>query len=442
MKAQEEGETRSLKPVRCVESGDTACAYKQPGGLSEHNKAALRRLSAALGLSASFMLAEFVLGFFANSVALMTDAAHLLTDVGAFAIGILSIRLASTSGNEQRSFGLHRAQVLGSLAAVVLNWVAVIVLVIEAIKRLVSPPSDVDGRLILLTASVGIGLNFLLLLVLGNEHSHHGHAHSHGHDHVSPHERSHSLHAEHPSAHEYSESRARRDGQHSSSSPDRRRPLQVLRDYTCILCFGGEIGINSSSGDQDTTHGHQQQHEHDIESGECEQHTQGAHRRDKRGGNRTKHKDMNVRSAAVHVLGDQVQSIGVVIAGGLIWYKDSQNDDENWYFIDPIATFMFSILVIMTTIPLAKETLKTLMEEVPAEFEYKEIKERLGQIEGVLDVHDLHIWSLSNGKPILTAHLDVRDDQQPTEVLHVAQDFCSNAMGISHSTIQVEQRRG
>lgn len=414
-----------LKPVRCVESGTETCAYKQPGGMSAENEASLKRLVVALALSASFMLTEFVLGFFANSIALMTDAAHLLTDVGAFAIGILSIRLASYEGNEKRSFGLHRSQVLGSLAAVALNWVAVLVLAIEAIKRLANPPNKIDGKLIVVAASVGIGLNFLLLFVLGGEHGHHAHGHDHSHGHA--HSDSHSHHHQHEEVQPDGNARRSRSG------------LQLLRYYTLLMCFGGEIGLDDGTGHSRnrSESDHVDRAEQDIEGGPSQPEQHAGHTE----GSERKSWNINVRSAATHVLGDQVQSIGVVIAGALIWYKDAQDDGENWYFIDPVATFMFSILVIMTTIPLAKETCQTLMEEVPSQFQYSEIKMQLGEIEGVQDVHDLHIWSLSNGKPILTVHLDVKDDVQSTEVLHRAQDYCERTLGISHCTIQVEQQR-
>jgi Co/Zn/Cd efflux system component len=135
--------------------------------------------------------------------------------------------------------------------------------------------------------------------------------------------------------------------------------------------------------------------------------------------------NINVTAAFIHVLGDAVQTIGVMIAAGLIWYNPS------WNIADPICTFLFSVLVLFTTTRLLKQTIGVLMEgilvapltisqsaflismivsptssiDAPDGINVAKVEASLGRVNGVLAVHDLHIWQLTVNKNALSVHL-------------------------------------
>lgn len=111
--------------------------------------------------------------------------------------------------------------------------------------------------------------------------------------------------------------------------------------------------------------------------------------------------NINVRAAFIHVLGDVLQSIGVFCAALIIYFVPS------WQLADPICTFLFSIIVLGTTITIMKDTLLVLMEGTPTFLEYSEIMNIFMDIDGVVRVHNLRIWQLSINKVALSAHLAI-----------------------------------
>jgi len=135
-------------------------------------------------ISFGFMIAEFVGGYMSGSLAIMTDAAHILSDVAGFLISYFAIYIGTRPANYHMSFGYHRAEILGALASILLIWGLIIYLFIEAIHRMFDP-EGVDGTIMLITACVGLACNIISIFTLhscGGGHSHHGHSHSHGHD--------------------------------------------------------------------------------------------------------------------------------------------------------------------------------------------------------------------------------------------------------------------
>lgn len=142
------------------------------------------KLLAVTGISFIFMIAEFVGGYMSHSLAIMTDAAHILSDVAGFLISYFAIYMGSRPANYQMSFGYHRAEILGALASILLIWGLIIYLFAEAIHRIIDP-EEVDGGIMLITACVGLVCNIISIFTLhscGGGHSHHGHSHGHSHD--------------------------------------------------------------------------------------------------------------------------------------------------------------------------------------------------------------------------------------------------------------------
>lgn len=145
--------------------------------------------------------------------------------------------------------------------------------------------------------------------------------------------------------------------------------------------------------------------------------------------------NINVRSAFIHVLGDFVQSVGVCIASIIIWLR------PEYTIADPICTFIFSVLVLLTTLQILHESLWVLMEGVPRELNVTHVRETLARLPGVAGVHALHIWSLTVGRAALAVHLLVADDANPDRVLKLAQSVLGAQYGIHHSTVQIERTK-
>lgn len=111
--------------------------------------------------------------------------------------------------------------------------------------------------------------------------------------------------------------------------------------------------------------------------------------------------NINVRAAFIHVLGDFFQSLGVLIASLVIYFF------PNYRIIDPICTFFFSIIVLITTLTIMRDVLNVLMEGIPKGIDIKEVQRTLLNIDGVRKVHNLRIWSLSLDKAALSTHLAI-----------------------------------
>lgn len=135
---------------------------------------ALRKLSVVSVMCITFMLIEFFGGYISGSMAIMTDAAHLLSDFSGFLISMVSVWVGTKEANRRLSFGYHRAEVIGALSSVVLIWALTIVLVLEAIERIIYP-RYVDGKVMLITATLGLVFNLIMVKVLhgSDGHSHH-----------------------------------------------------------------------------------------------------------------------------------------------------------------------------------------------------------------------------------------------------------------------------
>ena len=155
----------------------TPASFPFPSSLPLHQ--VQRRLIAGLVIAAAFMLVEAVGGFWAHSIAIWTDAAHLLSDVSGFAVALVASRVAARAAAGDHTFGYHRVEVLGALASVAMTWFVTGVLVIEAAGR-IAKPKPVDGRLMFILAAVGVGVNLLLMAVLGGHHHHGPGGHDHG----------------------------------------------------------------------------------------------------------------------------------------------------------------------------------------------------------------------------------------------------------------------
>lgn len=142
--------------------------------------------------------------------------------------------------------------------------------------------------------------------------------------------------------------------------------------------------------------------------------------------------NLNVRSAYLHVLGDALGSVGAIVAGALMLMFQ-------WYIADPIISVVVALLILKSAWGVIRSTVHILMEGTPAGIEADEVRETLAKLEHVLDIHDLHIWTITSGLHTLSCHLLVEEDAQEQEVLQNAIRQIESRFGIQHSTIQIEK---
>lgn len=143
------------------------------------------------------------------------------------------------------------------------------------------------------------------------------------------------------------------------------------------------------------------------------------------------HRDLNVRGALVHVIGDLVSSVAALIAGAVIYAT-------GWVTIDPILSIVIAVLILVSTLRLLRDTLHVLMEGVPAAVDLAKIGSALAGVRGVSTVHDLHVWSIGSDRAALSAHLELERMEEWPSILHAAQSLLRERFGIDHVTLQPE----
>ncbi|CAI9104194.1 OLC1v1002823C1 [Oldenlandia corymbosa var. corymbosa] len=324
-------------------------------GSSSERSVSMKKLWVGIVLCIVFMAVEIVGGIKANSLAIMTDAAHLLSDVAAFGISLFSVWASGWEANPRQSYGFFRIEILGALVSIQIIWLLAGILVYEAISRLLHGTGEVAGFLMFLVSAFGLLVNIIMALVLGHDHGHHHH-HSHGHE-------------DHHHDHDHSEPLLQQQQQKS----------------------GGIVA------------------------------------------KRKKRFNINVEGAYLHVIGDSIQSIGVMIGGAIIWYK------PEWKFVDLICTLVFSLIVLGTTINMLRNILEVLMESTPREIDATTLKNGLCQMEEVVAIHELHIWAITVGKVLLACHVKITPDSDPDLVLDKVIGYINTEYNISHVTIQIER---
>ncbi|KDD76571.1 cation efflux family protein [Helicosporidium sp. ATCC 50920] len=402
-----------------------------------------RKLLAALVVAFAFMAVEVVGGIYAGSLAILTDAAHLLSDVSGFAMSALAAWTAARASEHPFSYGYHRVEVLGALASMLAVWLVTGVLVFEAVDR-VRNPQPVNGRVMFLLAVVGIAVNVVLWMILGGHH--HGHGHSHGDDHghgghnqakkgkkcagkgVHDHAHGHAHgHGHDQEDHDHEGLRAERGEQPSSlsrSRPASRSEARTLDSDEHVDVSPETAGLLLPAASRCSSTPSPPSDSPSVLAGLSLTLPEATP---------AKKSNLNLHGAVVHVIGDLVQSIGVALAGALIWWKQ---DDQRWALADPICTFFFALLVLRTTKGIMVDIAEVLMERAPRGLDIRAVNEAMHQVPGVVGVQDLHIWSLTPGITLLAAHVVVRPDADARLVVRRITDY-ANDIGIEHATIQI-----
>ncbi|XP_048057756.1 zinc transporter 8 isoform X1 [Megalobrama amblycephala] len=322
-------------------------------------KLAKKRLYIVSAVCLVFMVGEILGGYFAGSLAVMTDAAHLLVDLTSFIISLCSLWLSSRPATRTLNYGWHRAEILGALLSVFTIWLVTGVLVYLAVERIIDDDFTIEGTVMLITSGCAVLANIIMALTLhqsGHGHSHGGLSggHGHGHDH------------------------------------------------------GKENGHSHSNANQ------------------CDVEDQGSGKRQQA--------NASVRAAFVHVIGDLLQSVSVLVSALIIFFK------PEYKIADPICTFLFSLFVLGTTFTIMRDIIIVLMEGTPAGVNYNEVREHLLRVKGVKAVHNLHIWALTMNQAVLSAHVAIDDTVEPQDVLREMTQACFTSYSFHSVTIQLEQQ--
>jgi len=282
--------------------------------LREVAEQATSRLSLSLFLTLVFVVIEAGAGYFANSLALLTDAAHNLTDVIALALSWFAIRLTSQPANAKKTYGYHRAGILVAL----LNSTTLVLISIgifyEAYLRFISPP-DVKSSIL-----IGVGLIAI-----------------------------------------------------------------VINLVTALLVHRGSES------------------------------------------------DLNLRSAFVHLMGDVISTIGAVIAGVIIYFTKA-----NW--LDPFVSVLIGFLILYNAWGILRETVDILLESTPRDLDLKKMVRDITSVNGVLGVHDLHVWSLTQNLRTMSAHILTEDISVSAgaEIQSRINELVYHRYNIVHATLQLE----
>ena len=140
---------------------------------------------------------------------------------------------------------------------------------------------------------------------------------------------------------------------------------------------------------------------------------------------------INMRAAMLHVLGDILGSFAALLSGAILYYT-------HWRLADPVLSIFISLLIGYSAINLLKEGIKIIMEGTPSHLDINHIADQLSAIEGVIEVNDLHIWSLSSDRIALSAHVQIVDLIRWSDILHKISTFLATEYSIKHITLQPE----
>lgn len=423
--------------------------------IDEKSDATLNKLKIVSIICLVFMILEVIGGYFANSIAIMSDAAHLLSDFLGFIISIVSIYISRKRANHKMSFGYHRAEVIGALVSVCLIWGLTIWLLFEASYRLVSR-DPVNGLIMLITAVIGFLFNVVMGLVLAyqgiDNHLHHHHSeelehgeHEHHHEHGHVHHDDHHEHPDHKEGKKHSHKKKhhheKSHGHHDHDEKNVHKhsdEIEIKHHHELTV---DQIGKECSKDESQCKQLHSEKKEKLNNDHKVDKHKHHSHSHDEKDKGEShhghhhghSHENLNLKASLIHVLGDAIQNLGVVCAGLIIYFY------PEYSIADPICTFIFSIIVGFTTIRILKEGISVLMEATPVEIDLKKLEKELQSISHVVEIHDLHVWSLSPGKLSLSCHLI---SSLPQDSLKLARNHLKTKYKITHSTIQVELESG
>ncbi|OOC61833.1 cation diffusion facilitator family transporter [Paenibacillus ihbetae] len=271
-------------------------------------------LGIALTITLGIMILEFAGGLITNSLALLSDSGHMLSDASALLLSLAAMWFATRPPSPKKTYGFYRFEILAALLNGVALFVITGIIVWEAIQRFSEPPAVAGGSMMLI-AFIGLFANLM---------------------------------------------------------------------SAWFLMRTGDVKNN-----------------------------------------------VNLRSAYLHVLGDALGSIGAIAAGIVMIAFE-------WYIADPIISVFVSLLILRSAWRIIQSTVHILMEGAPAGVDTEEVSKALLSLEGVVGIHDLHIWTITSSMDSLSCHLVIEDDKDGYRVLQQAIYLLGKQFHMDHATIQIE----
>ncbi|KAL7747956.1 Zinc resistance conferring protein [Sorochytrium milnesiophthora] len=216
-------------------------------------------------------------------------------------------------------------------------------------------------------------------------------------------------------------------------------PTGILRPKEVLIVGCAGLGMNlfgmALLGGH--SHGHDHGHGHSHGADEDEEQQGGAaveHNDDSH-----KHRNMNMHGLFLHVAGDALGSIAVIVSAALVMAYGEAGNTRHWTsYVDPAASLLISVILILTSVPLARSASTIMLHRVPNKLSMDLVRERILKVASVAGVHELHVWALTTNKYIATVHVSVRDGasasatvQQVKHELHL--------LGIHSTTVQIEE---
>jgi cobalt-zinc-cadmium efflux system protein len=271
-----------------------------------------KRLRLSFLVTVLILIAEVAGGIISNSLALLSDAGHVLTDIFALGLSLIAARISRKPSDHRATYGYKR---VGLLAAVI-NGLSLLVISgfisFEAYKRFTAPP-EINLPLMLLIAAFGFVGNIVMALIIGREHE-----------------------------------------------------------------------------------------------------------------------DLNIRSAWLHVMGDTLSSLGVILSGTIIYFT-------GWIYADPIAGLFIALVILTGGIRVVREAITIFLEMTPKGFNAEEIAKKICDMTEVMGVHDVHIWSVAHKRVAFSAHIWVHDQKlSEVEVTRKKIEHMLGDVGIGHIILQFE----
>lgn len=368
-----------------------------------------RRLTLVLGVVAVFFVLEFTGAVLARSKVLQADALHLLMDVLALGMSLFAMRLAIRRPTTRFTYGLRRAEPVAAVFNAVLVIGASLEILHDGLGSLGDhePPRSGLMLVVALAALVVNGVSAWLLHGVmhdGHDHGHgHGDAHGHGHGHGHGHAHEHGHAHDHGHAHEH----------------------------------------GHGHGDaHEHDHGHAGGHardEHREHDGDDHAHRDGPHaqtvahkptRAERReSARREKAHQLNLRGAWLHLMGDALGSVAAVVAALVIRFGGPP-------IIDVVASFLVVAILLAGASRLIRDAILILLEAAPVHVPVDQVREVVLAYPGILEIHDLHVWSLGAGHDAMTVH--VRADSPDPRLGARVSDKIRASFGLEYVTVQVE----
>jgi len=283
----------------------------------EHHHSNKKALTIALGITAAFLAAEVVGGILTNSLALLADAGHMLTDVASLVLALIAMRFAARPATPKKTYGYYRAEILAAFVNGVTLVLIALYIFYEAFQRFQTPP-EVKSL-----------------------------------------------------------------------------PMLVIAVFGLLANLASAYVLSKSEGES-----------------------------------------LNVRGAFLHVVADVLGSVGAIVAGIIMLAT-------RWYLADPLISILIGLLILFSSWRLIRDSINILMEGVPARINVEAIEQAIMNVPNVVQVHDLHVWTLTSSFDALSARIIIQnglDSQQHRNILDALHAVAHQNFDIEHTTFQLEEQ--